>query len=209
MPWFLCFQLFGISYLEVGLSLSWEVLCLVWKDYYVDWFPSAARRGGVHIPNVVPGPRPRTGFGGGDDEHCPLLWWYAVGTDQATKLHIWWLIFQSQCIGNGNRRMFVCLPSCWNWSFLPFKVFVRWIVIFYVCLNYWKLFAIMITTWGRSSRRWIELLYFVVLLRCISQLQTVLIPRLWFWFGIPGHLLDWRHTRTCDELPESSQGAPR
>ncbi len=32
MPWFLCFQSFGISYLEVCLSLSWEVLCLVWNN---------------------------------------------------------------------------------------------------------------------------------------------------------------------------------
>jgi hypothetical protein len=29
MPLFLCFQSFGISHLEVGLSLSWEVLCLL------------------------------------------------------------------------------------------------------------------------------------------------------------------------------------
>jgi hypothetical protein len=29
---------------------------------------------GFHIANVVPGPRPRTGFGGGDIEHCQLLW---------------------------------------------------------------------------------------------------------------------------------------
>ncbi len=85
MPWFSCFQSFGIFYLQVGLSLSWEVLCMVWKDYYVVWFPLAARRRGVHIANVIPGPRPRTGFGGGDVEHCLLLWWYAVGTDQAKK----------------------------------------------------------------------------------------------------------------------------
>ena len=77
----------------------------------MDWFPLAARRRGVHIANVVPGPRPRTGFRGGDVEHCPLLWWYAVGTDQASKLHIWWLIFQSQCIGNGKRRRLVSHPS--------------------------------------------------------------------------------------------------
>ena len=77
----------------LGLSLSWTVLCLLQKDYYVDWFPSAARRRCVHIAIVVPGPRPRTGFGGGDVEHCPLPWWYAVGADQATKLHVWWLIF--------------------------------------------------------------------------------------------------------------------
>ena len=32
MPLFSCFQSFGISYLEVGLSLSWEVLCLLRKD---------------------------------------------------------------------------------------------------------------------------------------------------------------------------------
>ncbi len=32
MPLFSCFQQFGISYLEVGLSLSWEVLCLLQKD---------------------------------------------------------------------------------------------------------------------------------------------------------------------------------
>jgi hypothetical protein len=70
MPLFSCFQSFGISYLEVGLSLSWEVLCLVRKDYYVDWIPSAARRRGVHIANVLPGPRPRTGFRGGDVKHC-------------------------------------------------------------------------------------------------------------------------------------------
>ncbi len=170
-----------------GLSLSWTVLCLLRKDYYVDWFPSVARRRGVHIPNVVPGPRPR---GGGDIKHCPLLWWYAVGADQATKLHVWRLIFQSQCVGNGKRWRLVCPPSCRDWSFLPFKVFVRLIMIFYVCRNYWKLFAIVIAMWGRSSWRWIKLLYFVVLLRCISQLQTILIPRLWFWFGILGHLLD-------------------
>ncbi len=71
----------ALSILEVGLNLSWEVLCLVWKDYYVDWFSSAAVRRGVHIANLIPGPRPRTGFGGGDLKHCPLLWWYAVGTD--------------------------------------------------------------------------------------------------------------------------------
>jgi hypothetical protein len=76
----------------------------------MDWFSSAARRRGVHITNVVPGPRPRTGFGGGDGKHCPLLWWYAVGADQATKLHVWRLIFQSQCIGNGRRRR-----SSWHW----------------------------------------------------------------------------------------------
>ncbi len=58
----------------LGLSLSWTVLCLLQKDYYVDQFPSAARRRGVHIANVVPGLRPRTGFGGGDVEHCQLLW---------------------------------------------------------------------------------------------------------------------------------------
>ncbi len=97
---------------------------------------SYKRRRGVHIANVVPGPRPRTGFGGGDVEHCPLLWWYAVGADQATKLHVWRLIFHSQCIGNGKRRRLVCPPSCRNRSFLPFKVFVRLIIIFYICLNY-------------------------------------------------------------------------
>jgi hypothetical protein len=42
-----------------------------------------SHRRGVHIANVVPRPRPRTGFGGGDIEHCLLLWWYAVGADQA------------------------------------------------------------------------------------------------------------------------------
>ncbi len=83
MPLFSCFQSFGVSYLEVCLSLSWEVLCLVRNNYYVDWLPSAARRRGVHIANIVPGPRPSTGFGGGDVEHCLLLWWYAVGADQA------------------------------------------------------------------------------------------------------------------------------
>jgi hypothetical protein len=82
--------------------------------HYVDGFPSAARRRGFHIAKVVPGPRPRTGFGGVDVEHYPLLWWYAVGTDHSTKLHVWWLIFQSQCIGNGKRRRLVCLPSCRN-----------------------------------------------------------------------------------------------
>jgi hypothetical protein len=95
----------------LGLSLSWTVLCLMKKDYYVDQFPSAARRRGVHIANVVPGPRPRTRFGGGDVKHCPLLWWYAVGADQATKLDVWRLIFQSQCVGNGKRRRLVCPPS--------------------------------------------------------------------------------------------------
>ncbi len=94
----------------LGFSLSWTVLCLLRKDYYEDWFPSAARGRGVHIANVVPGPRPRTGFGGGDVEHCPLLWWYAVGADQARKLDVWWLIFQSQCIGNGKSRRLVCPP---------------------------------------------------------------------------------------------------
>ncbi len=49
----------------------------------MDGFPSAARRRGVHIVNVVPGSRPRTGFRGGDVEHCLLLWWYAVSADQA------------------------------------------------------------------------------------------------------------------------------
>ncbi len=137
MPWFLCFQSFGISYLEVSISLSWEVLCLVWKDNYVDWFPSAARRRGVHIPNVVPRPRPRTGFRGGDVEHCLLLWWYAVGADQAflevlklgvwifcavfsrTKLHVWCLIFQSQCIRNGKRRMLVVFHHVGIEAFYP------------------------------------------------------------------------------------------
>ncbi len=151
------------------------------------------RRRGAHIANVVPGPRPRTGFWGRDVKHCLLLWWYAVGKDQATKLHVWHLIFHCRCIGNGKRRRLVCPLSCQNWSFLPFKVFVQWIRIFSICLNYWKLLAIMITTWGRSSWRWIKLLYFVVLLRCISQLQTVSIPRHWFWFGILGHLLVWHH----------------
>ncbi len=156
MPLFLCFQSFGISYLEVGLSLSWEVLCLLWKDYYVDWFLSAARRKGVLIANVAPGPKPRTGFGGGDIKHCLLLWWYVVGADQAfqeahcnffgiwiictdssrTKLHVWCWIFHSQCVGNGKRRRLVCPLSCRNWSFLPFKVFVRLIMIFYICRNY-------------------------------------------------------------------------
>ncbi len=70
----------------------------------MDWFPLAARRRGVHITNVVPEPRPKIEFGGGDIEHCLLLWLYAVGADQATKLHIWWLIFQSQCIGNGKKK---------------------------------------------------------------------------------------------------------
>ncbi len=97
--------------LRWSVSLSWTVLCLLLKDYYVDWFPSAARRRGVHIANVVPRPRQRTGFGGGDVEHFPLLWWYAVGADQATKLHLWCLIFQSQCVGNGKRRRLVCPPS--------------------------------------------------------------------------------------------------
>jgi hypothetical protein len=100
--------------LEVGLSLSSEVLCLLQKDYYVDWFLSSARRRGVHIANIVQGPRPRTGFGGVDVEHCLLLWWYTVGADQATKLHVWHLIFHCQCIGNEKRRRLVCPPSCWN-----------------------------------------------------------------------------------------------
>jgi hypothetical protein len=71
--------LFGISYLEVGLNLSLEVLCLLlmnyyvsqflglsWtvccllqKDYYVDWLPLVTRRKSVRIVNVLPGPRPR------------------------------------------------------------------------------------------------------------------------------------------------------
>jgi hypothetical protein len=87
MPLFLCFQSFGISYLEVGLSLSWEVLCLLRKDHIWIFFGfekiATIRRKSVHIANVVPGPKPRTGFGGGDTKHCLLLWWYAVGADQA------------------------------------------------------------------------------------------------------------------------------
>ena len=75
MPWFLCFQSFVISYLEVGLNLSWDVLCLLWmdyhvgkflglswtvccllrKDYYVDLFPSAARKQSVRIMNPYQG----------------------------------------------------------------------------------------------------------------------------------------------------------
>jgi hypothetical protein len=46
------------------------------------------RRRGAHIANFVPRPRPRTGFGGGDVEHCLLLWWYVVGTDQATDISL-------------------------------------------------------------------------------------------------------------------------
>ena len=91
-----------------------EVPCLLQKDYYVDWLSSAARKRDVHIVNVIPGPRPRTGFGGGDVKHCPLFWWYAVGADQATKLYIWHLILHSQCVENGKRRSLVCPPSCRN-----------------------------------------------------------------------------------------------
>ncbi len=138
MPLFLCFQSFGISYLEVGLSLSWEVLCLLRKDCIWIFFGfgkiATIRRRGAHIANVLPGPKPRTGFGGGDTKHCLLLWWYAVSADQAfqevhckffgiriiyanfsrTKLHVRHLIFHSQCIGNGKRRRLVCPPSCRN-----------------------------------------------------------------------------------------------
>ncbi len=46
----------------LGLSLSWTVLCLLWKDYYMDQFLLAARRRGVHVANVIPGPRPRQGL---------------------------------------------------------------------------------------------------------------------------------------------------
>ncbi len=95
------------------------------------WKIATIRRRSAHIANVVPGPKPRTGFRGGDVTHCLLLWWYAVGADQAfqevhctffgiwiicadfsrTKLHVCFLIFQSQCIGNGKRRRLVCPPS--------------------------------------------------------------------------------------------------
>ncbi len=36
--------------------------------------PIAARRRGVHIANVVPGPRPRTRSKNGDVVHCPMGW---------------------------------------------------------------------------------------------------------------------------------------
>ncbi len=87
MPLFLCFQSFGFSYLEVGLSHSWEVLCLLRKDCIWIFFGigriATIRRRGAHITNIVPGPKPRKGFGGGDVKHCLLFWWYAVGADQA------------------------------------------------------------------------------------------------------------------------------
>ena len=56
--------------------------------------------------------------------------------------------------------------------------FLRLVTTFYVCPNYCVLSAITIVTQSSSSPRWIELLYFVVLMRCISQSQTILIPRL-------------------------------
>ena len=49
-----------------------------------------------------------------------------------------------------------------------FQGFFGLIMTFYVYLSYWKISAIMIIMWVRSSRRWIELLYFVVLSRCTS-----------------------------------------
>ncbi len=107
--------LFSLEYIVnvCGTHQPWNK-CYI-SGYFLDLEKNATiRRRGAHIANVVPGPRPRTGFGGGDIEHCLLLWWYAVGADQATKLHIWCLIFHCQCIGNGKRRRLVCPPSCRN-----------------------------------------------------------------------------------------------
>ncbi len=85
------------------------------------WVPVSCRKKRCSQQERRTEPRPRTGFGGGDVEHCLLLWWYAVGADQAfqevkifrilisctdfsrTKLHVWRLIFHSQCVGNGKR----------------------------------------------------------------------------------------------------------
>ncbi len=57
------------------------------KGSYLDIFGfgkiATIRRRAAHIANVVPWPKPRTGFGGGDVKHCLFLWWYAVGADQA------------------------------------------------------------------------------------------------------------------------------
>jgi hypothetical protein len=92
----------------------------LWNKYHISGYVSdleknaTIRRRGAHIANVVPGPRPRTGFGGGDVKYCLLLWWNAVGKDQATKLHVWRLIFHCRCIGNGKIRRLVCPPSCRN-----------------------------------------------------------------------------------------------
>ena len=58
-----------------------------------------------------------------------------------------------------------------------FDRFVRLVTTFYACPNYWILFAITIITLRRSNRHWIEWLYFVVLMRCISQSPTISIPR--------------------------------
>jgi hypothetical protein len=81
------------------------------------------RRRGAHIANVVPGPRPRTGFGGGDVKHCLLLWWYAVGADQATKLHVWRLIFHCRCIGNGKKEGWFVLRHVGIEAFYPSRFF--------------------------------------------------------------------------------------
>ncbi len=90
-----------------GISVTYLDIVWIWKNCPI-------RRRGALIVNIMPGPRPRTEFGGGDVEHCLLLWWYTVGADQATKVHVWHLIFHSQCVGNGKRRRLVCPPSCGN-----------------------------------------------------------------------------------------------
>ncbi len=94
-------------FLMFVIPISRGIVALIWIFFGFGKIATIRRRG-AHIANVVPGPRPRTGFGGGDVEHCLLLWWYAVSTDQATKLHVWYLIFHCQCIGKGKRRRLVC-----------------------------------------------------------------------------------------------------
>jgi hypothetical protein len=116
-------------------------------------------------------------------KHCQLRWLYTVGTDQVTnhlRLNIWspHLQLQSQCVGNGGRDWLGWTPSSQDLSRPPLTVFVRLVTTFYVCPNYCVLSAITIITQSSSSWRWIELLSFMVLIRCISQSQIILIPRL-------------------------------
>jgi hypothetical protein len=79
---------------------------------------------------------------------------------------------------NGGREWLVWTPSSQDLSCPPLTVFVRLVTTFYVCHNYCVLSAITIITQTSSSRRSIELPFFMVLMRCISQPQTILIPRL-------------------------------
>jgi hypothetical protein len=49
----------------------------------------------------------------------PVALGYAVGTDQATKLDVWWLIFQSQCVGNEKKECWFVLRHVGIEAFYP------------------------------------------------------------------------------------------